>query len=645
MMHTQPVLSRPSRRPQIELHTPEVDFIENRLTEYHPAFDVSKVRYSKNQGQFVAIVPPCSQGLTVPNVSTPSQARPMPAPIAEMEFWDNIFVIAMKRLDEESNIKSKWSIRHLSKWDDIQARLEDAQNEYNFNNQSKTVGKARRAIRNILDNHHSIPQQIGKVVPNSEIAGPIVGVINLMVDVSVNQEPILGIKATDYSVEAYSKASEVRDEVTSSLESLPACFAKIDLYLQTFEKDENVIKASTDLVVAVFEAVECSIKFYTSVQATRAVAAIFGGKQYQANLVQSLASIKSSCDELENQARMSFYHCMKGDNERMSGDLSSIIQGNTMTHVGLGAIMHEQHAQTESMLWVQNLVNQVFSLLKDQERNWLPHSPCPSRPLTPQPLTLPVLTPRQLWSQLSIPNLDEVDLQHIAGRAEEMFQQDRGRAQQIVTMSLFRSWIDSAQSTKLLIHGSFRAAGDVSPLSTLCTVLSLTFRQTGRFISLVFFCGRHLVWDDYHGGAVMIRSLIAQVLRQYPTQYLSPEVHSCLRNMGDIDTLCDLFRILLGQIPPSIPVVCLIDGINRYETEEYLDDMATVILRLVELVDVSSHGRNTCFKLLLASSLPTREVQRVFGGDQNALLHMENVPVSETTIGLNLFQEQLDHQM
>lgn len=141
MLHKQPVPSRP----QIELHTPEVDFIENRLTEYHPAFDVSKVRYSNNQGQFVSIVPPCSQGLTVPNVSTPSQARPVPAPIAKMEFWDSIFLVAVKRLDEESDIKSKWSIRHLSKWDDIQATLEEAQNEYNFKNQPKTIAKARRA--------------------------------------------------------------------------------------------------------------------------------------------------------------------------------------------------------------------------------------------------------------------------------------------------------------------------------------------------------------------------------------------------------------------------------------------------------------------------------------------------------------------
>ncbi|XEV04590.1 hypothetical protein FSHL1_009877 [Fusarium sambucinum] len=616
----------PSPHPHIELHAPDVDFIENRLPEYHPAFDVTKVRYNDNQGQFNAIIPTSSQGLVIPNVSTHTSVRPVPVSVADMEFWDDIFAVAMKSLNDESKAKykcdEKWDIRHLCGWSDIQTRLQEAEDEYNFINSSKSVGKFRKTIRKVLDNHHAIPQQIGKVVPNSEIAGPIVGVINLMVD-------------------AYSKASEVRDDVVSSLEGLPACFAKIDLYLQSFPKDDNVIKASTDLVLAVFGAVENSIKFYTSVQGNRAMAAIFRGSQYQEDLVKSLASIKSSCDELESQARMSFRHRMIGDNEHMIGDLSKVRQGNTMTHFGLGAILHGQQVQTESVLWVQNLVNHVLFMLKDQERNWPPHSPSPSRSLTPQPVTLPLLTPRQVWSRLSIPNIDEEDLQHIAARAEEMFQKDRGQAQQIVTTSLFRSWIDSTQSTKLLVHGNFRSAEDVSPLSTLCTVLALAFRQAGRFISLVFFCGRHLVWDEYYGGAVMIRSLIAQILRQFPLQYLSPDFHRSLQNMGDVVSLCDLFQVLVSQIPSRLPIVCIIDGINRYETEEYLEDMTTVILRLVDLVDSSSSGKSTCFKLFITSPLPTTEVRQVFDVDRDAILHMENIPVTDPSMGFNGFQEQL----
>lgn len=89
---------------------------------------------------------------------------------------------------------------------------------------------------------------------------------------------------------------------------------------------------------------------------------------------------------------------------------------------------------------------------------------------------------------------------------------------------------------------------------------------------------------------MMIRSLIAQLLRQSPSQYTNPNVHNYLRNMGDVESLCNLFQVLLDQIPSGLPVICLIDGINRYETDEYLDGMSTVILMLVELVDASRHG-------------------------------------------------------
>lgn len=43
-------------------------------------------------------------------------------------------------------------------------------------------------------------------------------------------------------------------------------------------------------------------------------------------------------------------------------------------------------------------------------------------------------------------------------------------------------------------------------------------------ISLVFFCGRHLEMDKYQGAEDMVRSLVAQLLRQFPF----PTVHPTL---------------------------------------------------------------------------------------------------------------------
>jgi hypothetical protein len=149
------------------------------------------------------------------------------------------------------------------------------------------------------------------------------------------------------------------------------------------------------------------------------------------------------------------------------------------------------------------------------------------------------------------------------------------------------------------------------------------------------------VWDEYHGGDAMIRSLIAQILRQFPSQYLNPDVHKFLLNMGDVEILCNLFQLLVGHIPSPLTVVCIIDGINRYETGGYLEDMTTVILKLVELVNMYSNGNTASFKLLLTSPLPTTEVRQVFNVDRDAILHMENIPVTEPNMGFNGFQEQL----
>ncbi|KAM0424977.1 hypothetical protein ACHAPT_009778 [Fusarium lateritium] len=560
-----------------------------------------------------------------------------------MKFWDEIFPSAMELLNSgpqtETNYDVEWGIRHLSKWQHVEAKLEKARQVYDFETGSQHVGKVRRKVRSLMDDHHVLAQQAVKVVPNSEIATPIVGAINLMVD-------------------AYSKASQVRQEVNSSLEDLADSFAKMDIFLQSYPKDANIIRASTNLVLAIFKPIENSIKFYTSVQTKRAGVAILTGLQYQAILVKSLTDMKSCCSELENQARMPFDHRMMGNNDRMFRDLSAIMQRNTVTNMGLSAILYEQQAHTADVLWIQDILDRLLSALSDRESksnyqvissllrypgNSQPYSPIPSRLITLQPIQMPDLTPRELWFRLRIPNFDETDLQQMISRADEIFHQDQGRAQQVLTSQLFRNWLNSPNSSKLLVHGDFRTAVDVSPFSTLCAVSAHAFRESGRFISLVFFCGRHLAWDEHHGGAVMMRSLIAQLLRQFPWQYLPSDAQMFIQGMdlGNVESLCRLFTDLIGQLPPQRPVICIIDSVNLYETDDYLDGLESVILSLLNVIDESSRGTGPPLKLFLTSPWPTSEVRRVFDLDPNSLLHMESLPRAGHNLGVAGLREQL----
>jgi len=181
---------------QLELTSPAADFIQNRLSSYHTAFDTRHVRYDQMLRQFVAMEPPLSPPLpplagqenlrlAVPQASAPSP-RPPPVTTNEMQFWSDVFPKAMSRLQLEPEppklAQSNWSIRSLVFWRDVQAKLDMAQRKYDHHF-GKQVGRFRRKLRDILDKCVVPLQQGVKLVPNVDLASPVVGVVNILLDV------------------------------------------------------------------------------------------------------------------------------------------------------------------------------------------------------------------------------------------------------------------------------------------------------------------------------------------------------------------------------------------------------------------------------------------------------------------------------
>lgn len=99
-----------------------------------------------------------------------------------MKLWDEI-------LNSENQTQSKyseeWDIRHSTKWQDVEAKLEEARQVYDSRTGPQNMGKVRKSIQGFMDDHHLIAQQATKLVPNSDITTPIIGVVNLMVDVRI----------------------------------------------------------------------------------------------------------------------------------------------------------------------------------------------------------------------------------------------------------------------------------------------------------------------------------------------------------------------------------------------------------------------------------------------------------------------------
>ncbi|KAK2054093.1 hypothetical protein LY76DRAFT_597262 [Colletotrichum caudatum] len=631
--------------PAFQLHSPAVDFIENRLHQYHPAFDARYVQFSPSQGQFVPRWPVLSdsslpQGIMTATMagsdllSLPRQSpRPTPSAVNDMLFWHEIFPRAMEILNTDTSsceIKdTAWKIRHLSTWADVQETLTRAQQRYDFYSGPEKVGRFRRKIRNVLDDNTVKLQQISRLVPEVDIAKPVIGAIKVVLD-------------------AYRQVSEVREEVTTSFDELPEAFENIEFYLQTYGEDENIALASCNLVCAVLNAIEHAIAFYTSHQAKRAGMAVLSGPEYQKNLLQSLHKVKSCCKSLENQANKSLAHRVASgtfaDNSRM------MEQQTLMQHV-LGSIHNgvQKHGQEMNlgMSFFAALFNEVYPLLSGRER--ARRSPSPMGKI---PSSLPYIVeeetlwaPQDIWARLHIPAIDEEDLRHVAENAELMLHRDGGRAQHILRESPFRKWMSSSSSARLLVHGDFPPPFDISPLSVVCTLLTHTFRNLGgNFVSLVFFCGRHQIWDAHRGGSAMIRSLIDQLLRQCVLGPVRRDPNMFLEDLDrdDIRALCEVFVLLFRQLPSHMQVFCLIDGICLYETDQYLDGMDIVIMSLIGLVESGGNGLWPAFKLLITSPSPTVEVRKVFDPDPDTLVSIQGPSHVDAGMGLAGLQEHFN---
>jgi hypothetical protein len=240
--------------------------------------------------------------------------------------------------------------------------------------------------------------------------------------------------------------------------------------------------------------------------------------------------------------------------------------------------------------------------------------------------------PSDLWNRVKIPNIDEADSQRILNNAADVIYSDRGRAQQMMQTRHFRDWILTPNSARLLVHGDFDNTNKISPFSVLAATVFQGLRTSSSVISLVFFCGQHLRTDEYNGGNAIIRSFVAQLVRQFRSSTITPAHDKSLYDVaiGNTSRLCTLFVYLIVQLPPDITVFCLIDGINEYEREEYLHDMEDVVLTLLGLVEQSSRPS---FKLLLLSPRPTLEVRKAFDDEPDMLLHMERLPVIEDVVG------------
>lgn len=140
-------------------------------------------------------------------------------------------------------------------------------------------------------------------------------------------------------------------------------------------------------------------------------------------------------------------------------------------------------------------------------------------------------------------------------------------------------------------------------------------------LSLAFFCGEHLQKDDPDSGPDgMMRSLLAQLLLAYSDFDLRTVRRLQHLDFDDVKDLCDVFDLLIDQLPHYVVVFCVVDAISFYEDTAAVCDEAGVVVQT--LVDVVERTRESgcAFKLLLMSPWNSRVFYRYMQDQEGDVL-------------------------
>jgi hypothetical protein len=294
----------------------------------------------------------------------------------------------------------------------------------------------------------------------------------------------------------------------------------------------------------------------------------------------------------------------------------------------------ESHAAIRYLLVENERLRSVSPALTSP---WHPPA-LPAPTFVQAPLALPAPAPHisqeELQMELGMSEAGLDDMLFIFGKESDFPSRQRLQTEQIIHHQLFADWVVSASSSKLLVQWEAplpRTIADLSPLSRFCANMVEVLGAHDRFVSIQWFCGRHLRGNENDGnssGNAMLVSLIAQLLRVhhggFDMQALSHAFDiPALLESRDTDGLIGLLEWLVRALPQTVTLFCLIDGVILYERFEHWASAEPVLLCLLQLANGSAAGATV--KVLFTSTPGPPTVRAAFE-EEGLIINVETLP-------------------
>lgn len=221
-------------------------------------------------------------------------------------------------------------------------------------------------------------------------------------------------------------------------------------------------------------------------------------------------------------------------------------------------------------------------------------------------------------------------LQQVLQAGFSMAGEDQHQATWAISDPKVYGWFKSRRSRALVINGN-RTIQRISPLSFFCALLIESLQSLEPIIVLHHFCGLHTTGNSSERGEFGSSTIIKILLYQLVTQWRFGELE-CLSkdeaqafqgswsNFTD-DFLFSTFSKMVRALPRRQPIFIIIDGINYYETREFLQKTKGLVKKLVNLL-----GARASVKLLITSTTQILDVSKYFENDEKLLVPAKPAP-------------------
>ncbi|KAK2752304.1 hypothetical protein FQN55_007344 [Onygenales sp. PD_40] len=516
-----------------------------------------------------------------------------------------------------SKFKTDVTSRPVHTWEEVLEEAQKASDHYY--DYSGTWGKIRKGLHSFGRNNKAFEAWSSALPSESHYFSLLCGGLKL----------IFGAAA---------RLEDLRSDISDALAEIPILIATTHKAQGIFKQSDDLRQCSAELYLATITALHHIVKWYKEKASKRLRNSIFKQDSYETQLSDFLKAVRQQSDRFEKAARLCSYAIMSETAEivKTHGDESRKYQEIALGYFdesknefqdfkrGFISAAGGVHQEVKSIgLQVSDMGEEVSQLrrilgafLNSNDR----------MDFRSQDVRGPMLPMRKAVSESNLIKdsfaardgpLSHFDYESSVVRSDMersldsiwvLTRADQDRTVAVMQSPKLHQWITESSSSALMVNFNnpkMKSSTSFIPAKLAHSIQSEVAdpHYQRNVFALFFLCGGHAHKEDPDFGVCgMMRSLICQLLLSYPDFGMRIVRQIQRVDQDDISSLCELFHMMIAQIPRYITIFCILDAATVYEENRSLrEEGKSAVCKLMDIVQWTRD--NGCiFKVLLTSA-------------------------------------------